>query len=89
MNLSTKQKQTHQHRKQTCGCQEVGALEEGLGVWDQQMQIITYRMDKQDPTVQHGKYIQYFVVKHNEKETEKNHFAVQQKLIQHCKSTIL
>ena len=22
MNLSTKQKQTHRHREQTCGCQE-------------------------------------------------------------------
>ena len=24
MNLSTKQKQTHRHREQTCGCQEGG-----------------------------------------------------------------
>ena len=24
MNLSTKQKQTHKHREQTCGCQEGG-----------------------------------------------------------------
>ena len=24
MNLSTKQKQTHRHREQTCGCQEAG-----------------------------------------------------------------
>ena len=37
-------------------------------------------------------YIQYPVTKHNGKEYEKvynNHFAVQQKLIQHGKSTIL
>ena len=27
MNLSTKQKQTHRHREQTCGCQG----EEGVG----------------------------------------------------------
>ena len=25
MNLSTKQKQTHRHREQTCGCQRGGA----------------------------------------------------------------
>ena len=61
----------------------------GTGSLGFQMQIITYGMDKQDPTVQHGNYIQYFVVNHNEKESEKNHFAVQQKLIQHCKPTIL
>ena len=24
MNLSTKQKETHRHREQTCGCQGVG-----------------------------------------------------------------
>jgi len=29
MNLSTKQKQTHRHREQTCGCQEGG---EGSGM---------------------------------------------------------
>ena len=38
MNLSTKQKQTHRHRQQTCGCQGgVAWGREGLGVWDQQM----------------------------------------------------
>ena len=26
MNLSTKQKQTHRHREQTCGCQGGGVL---------------------------------------------------------------
>ena len=55
MNISTKQKQTHRHREQTCGCQGGGGWErEGLGVWDQQMQTIIYRTDKQQsPTVQH------------------------------------
>ena len=28
MNLSTKQKQTHRHREQTCGCQRGGKLRE-------------------------------------------------------------
>ena len=40
-----------------------------------------------------GNYIQYPVISHNGKEyethVELNHFALQQKLTQHCKSTIL
>ena len=28
-NLSTKQKQSHRHREQTCGCQEAEGVEEG------------------------------------------------------------
>ena len=48
LNLSTKQKQTHKHREQTDGCHG-GRLwrREGMGVWDSQMQIITYRIDQQ------------------------------------------
>ena len=65
---------------------------DGLGVWDQQMQTTIYKTDKQKgPTVQHREYIQYPEIKHNGKEyiCILNHFAVQQKLTQHCKSTIL
>ena len=53
MNLSMKQKQTHRHREQTCGCQGGrGWGRDGLGVWNEQLQIIIYRMDKQQgPTV--------------------------------------
>ena len=29
MNLSMKEKQTHRHREQTCGCQGVGGTGEG------------------------------------------------------------
>ena len=44
----TKQKQTHRHREQTCGYQGGEQREqEGLGVWGQQMQTITFKMDKQ------------------------------------------
>ena len=39
MNLSTKQKQTHRHREQTCGCQG-GLGRDGVGVWYYQMQTI-------------------------------------------------
>ena len=35
MNLSTKQKQTHRHREQICGCRGEGGVERGkLGSWD-------------------------------------------------------
>ena len=48
MNVSMKQKQTHRHGEQTSGCPGGGRWErDGGGVWDQQMQTITYRMDKQ------------------------------------------
>ena len=55
MNLSMKQKQTHRHREQTCGCQKgVWWRRDGLGVSSQQMQTIIHRMDKQQgPTVEH------------------------------------
>ena len=39
MNLSMKQKQTHRHREQTCGCQggwgmrDGGWGRDGLGIW--------------------------------------------------------
>ena len=43
-NLSVKQEQTHRHREQACGCQGGGGWgRDGLGVWDEQMQIITER----------------------------------------------
>ena len=51
MNLSTKQKQTHRYREQTCGCQRGGGgngMDWEFGV----MQTITSRMDKKwGPTV--------------------------------------
>ena len=53
MNLFTKE--TYRHRNQTYGCQgEGGWRRDGLGVWDQRVQTIMYKMDKkQGPTVQH------------------------------------
>ena len=49
MNLSTKQKQTHRQREQTCGCQ-MGGKGGGVGwtgVCGWQMQTVTFRKDKQ------------------------------------------
>ena len=47
--------QTHRHREQTYGCQVQGGRgRDGPGVWDQQMQTIIQRMDKQQgPPAQH------------------------------------
>ena len=75
MSLFTKQKQTHRHRKQTCGYQR-GKWGGGdkLGVWDQQIHTTIYKIDKQQgPTVQHNilYYTEYLVTNHNGKEYEK------------------
>ena len=54
MNLFTKQKQTHRHRKQTYGYQKGngGGRRDKLGVWDYQIQTTIYKIDKQQsPTV--------------------------------------
>ena len=40
MNISTKQKQTHRHREQTCGCQGGG----GEGGMDWEFGINRYRL---------------------------------------------
>ena len=46
MDLSTKQRQTHRHRGQTCGCQgREGWRRDGLGVWDKQVQTIIFILD--------------------------------------------
>ena len=53
MNLSTKQKQTHNIENRPVVAQGKGEWRrDGLGVWNQQMQTIIHRMDKkQDLTV--------------------------------------
>ena len=99
MNLFTKQKQTHRHRKQTCGYQRgKGMGRDKLGVWDQQIQTTIYEINNKVLLYSTGNYIQYPVINHNGKEYEEeyvyiyvqvNHSAVHQKLTQHCKSTIL
>ena len=64
------------------------------------MQTIIYRINNRVLLYSTGNYIQYPVITYSGKEHEKeymcvyiyiyvNHFAVQQKLTQHCKSTIL
>ena len=63
------------------------------------MQTIIYRMNKQVLLYSTVNYIQHPVINNNGKEYEKecvfyiyiylNQFAIEQKLMQHCKSTIL
>ena len=55
MNLFIKEKQIYRHRKQTYGYQR-GKAEgrDKLGVWDQEIQTIIYKINKQQgPTLQH------------------------------------
>ena len=53
MNFFTKQKQTHRHRKQTCGYQRgKGVGREELEGWDKHRHTTVYKIDKQQgPTV--------------------------------------
>ena len=47
-----KQKQTHRQSKRFVVAEgEDGWGRDGVGVWDQQVQTITHRMDGQGPTV--------------------------------------
>ena len=65
MSISMKHKHIHTYRKNRLnGCQEEGGQEkEGLGDWDQKVQTIMYRMDKQQgPTVQHR---ELYSISHN------------------------
>ena len=50
-NLSRKHNQTHIEMR--LAKEEGDWGRDGMGIWDQQMEPIIYRMDKQDPTVQH------------------------------------
>ena len=47
MNLYTKQKQTHRHRKQTHDYQRGKGVRDKLGAWDQQIQTTIYKIDEQ------------------------------------------
>ena len=73
MNLSTKQKQTHRHREQTCGCQG-GECEGGM---DWEFGISRYKLsyvewiNNKVLLYSTGNHIQYPVINHNGKEYEK------------------
>ena len=55
MNLSTKKNKFINMENRLLAKGQEGREQDGLGVWDWQMQTITFRMDKQQgPPVQHG-----------------------------------
>ena len=66
MNLSTKQKQTHRHREQTCGCQG-GGMQWGTGVSRCKPLYIGW-INNKVLLYSTGNYIQYPMINHNGKE---------------------
>ena len=71
-------KQTHRHREHICNFQKGCRGREGLGVCDQQMQTITYKMDKKNKVLLHstGVYSQEPLTNHNGKEYKEEHMCV-------------
>ena len=66
MNLFTKQKQTHRHRKQTYGYQR----EKGFGINIHLLPYIKYITNK-DLLYSTGNYTEYFVTTYKVKESDK------------------
>ena len=93
MNLPMKQKQTYKYRPVV---DKKGWVRDRVEVQGQWMQTTIYKMDKQGPDVQHRElysiscdksyariYLKIMYI-----DVYLNHSAVEQKLTQHCKSTI-
>ena len=78
MNLFTKQKQTHRHRKQTYGYQRGKGGEGGI---NQRFGINRYtllhikQINNKDLLYSIGDYIQYLVITYNGKESEKEYIC--------------
>ena len=73
MNLSPKQKHTHRHREQTCGCQGAGGwggMEWEVGVSRCKLLYIGW-INNKVLLYSTGKYIQYPMINHNGKEYKK------------------
>ena len=69
MNLSTKQKQTHIHREQTCGCQGGGGwrgMDWEFGV-SRCKSLYTEGINHKVLLYSTGNYIEYPVINHNGK----------------------
>ena len=47
LKYGTNETDSQTQSEQTCGCQRGGWKRDGLGNWGQQMQTVTFRMDKQ------------------------------------------
>ena len=77
MNLFTKQKQTHRHRKQTYSYQR-GKIwgRDKLGVWDWQVQTTIHKINNKDLLYSIGNNIQYLIINYNGKEYEKEYIYI-------------
>lgn len=79
MDFFTKQKQTHRHRKRTCGCQR-GQGRDNLRVWDEQICTTINKIGKnKTPLYSPGDSAQYLLIFTMEKKTiyeKRNRFAV-------------
>ena len=75
MNLPTKEKQTHRHREQNCGCQGGARGRErwigNLGLADVNSILYMERINNKALLYSTGNYIQYPMINHNGKEYEK------------------
>ena len=79
MNLFTKQKQTHRHRKQTYGYQKgkgVGGINQEFGISRYKLLCIK-QINSKVLLCSTGNYIQYIVINHNGKESEKEYIDIQ------------
>ena len=76
MNISMKQKQTHRHREQTCGCQ--GGVSGGKD-WESgvsRCKLLYIGWINKVLLYSTGNSIQYPVITHNEKEYEKSYMYI-------------
>ena len=85
MNISMKQKQTHRHREQTCGCQERtdlwlprgrrdrGEMDWEFGISRCKLLYIGWINDKV-LLYSTGNYVQYSVINQNGKDMQKNEY---------------
>ena len=72
MNWFTKQNCTHRHRKPTYGYQRGKVARDKLGVCDEQIHNIIYKIEKQQGLpYSRENYIQYIVITYNGKESKK------------------
>ena len=79
MNLSTKQKQTHRRREQTCGCQRVsadgGGMEWEFGISRCKLVYIGW-INNKVLLYSTGNYTQCLLITYNGKEYEKEYVCV-------------
>ena len=74
MNLFTKQKQTHRHRKQTYGYQKKKrGINWEFGINRYTLVLYIKQINYKDLLYSTGNYIQYLIITYNGKESEKEY----------------